>query len=141
MAFWKNWKMMPIQDFFEEVTHVREIIGFPLEYTCDDDILYILMRDFDETFNFLSHATSHELACAYEVLGEMSYELPHEKAEKLIKLLEKKYEEHPDIEEYAAVEPDWELQVARNILEERLEEEFEEFNKEKEKSKEDKENE
>lgn len=114
--------MMPIQDFFDDVTHVREIIGFPLEYTCDDDILYILMRDFDETFDFLSHATAHELACAYEVLDEMSYELPYEKAEKLIELLGKKVEEHHDIEEYAAVEPDLELKVARNILEERLKE-------------------
>lgn len=139
MAFWKNWKIMPIQDFFDEVIQVRDTMGFPdLEYPCNDEIVYILMRDFDETIEFLSHANLLELGCAYEALNDMSHMLPCDKLKTLIELLEKKYEEHPDMDEYTVVETSLELRMAKDILEERLEEGS---NKEKDKFEEDEKNE
>lgn len=133
MAFWKNWKMMPIQEFFDEVISVREIMGFPdLEYVYNNEIVYILMRNFNETIEFLSHASLFELGCAYEALLEMSHLLPCDKLKTLIELLEKEYEKHPDMDDYTVVETGLELRIAKDILEERLEEESNKDNQDEE---------
>lgn len=116
--------MMPIQDFFDEVIRVRDTMGFPnidTDYYCDDDILYILMRDFDETIEFLSHASLLELGCAYEVLDDMIDMLPYDKAKTLISLLEKKIEEHPNMDDYTTVEISLVMEVSQNILKNKLE--------------------
>ena len=121
-----NWKAMNIKDYFQDRIESRKIsyendlktIGFiygccGLEY---DDNLYILMRNFDETVEFLTNATAEEIACAVEVLEGLAINLPKEKAQIILDIFKNKLIEFPFIDDICEVEYSLELQIAQDTI-------------------------
>ena len=106
-----------IKDYCKKVLKERK--KTPEQYKCIidwDDTAFILMRNYEDTIDFLSKATIEEIAWAVEVLEDISYELPKDKAQTIINIFKKKLEEFPNVEDYSEVQYSLELQIAENIL-------------------------
>ena len=80
---------------------------------------YILLRDCDDTIEFLKNSTIGEIAWACEVLDEMVWGFPIDKAEIVLKVFEDKLKEFPNVEDYCEVEYSFELNIAQDIIEQR----------------------
>lgn len=121
-ASYKSWKEQPIKEFFEKTIKHRKVCDeadgeYPTgEYCDEEDIEYILLRNFDETVEFLTHATMEETACAIVALENLIIELPKDKGQILVDIFKNKLVEFPDIVDnciYVYLE---ELEIAQNII-------------------------
>ncbi len=121
-----NWKTMNIKDYFQDRIESRKIsneidlktLGYI--YGCcgldSDNNLYILMRNFDETVEFLTNATAEEIACAVESLEELAINLPKDKAQIVLDIFKNKLIEFPFIDDICEVEYPLELQIAQDTI-------------------------
>ena len=80
---------------------------------------YILLKNFDNTLEFLKNATIEEIAWACEVLDEMAWKFPIDKAELIINVFKDKLIEFPNVDDYCEVEYALELTTAQEIVAER----------------------
>ena len=110
---------MTIKKYFEKALQARTLSdeSCPGADYCDsEENLYILLRNYDDTVFFLTNATAKEIACAVDVLEELVYALSKEQAQVIVNIFQKKLEEYPDVQKYAATEYRQEVLLAQDII-------------------------
>lgn len=111
-----SWKNRSIKEQFYAETEQRshsEPRSMFIDWKSNE---YILLRNVEETIEFLKNANKNEIAWAVESLEVMAREFPVDKVETILTIFEKKFEDFPDVEDYCEVEYNLELTLAREIL-------------------------
>ena len=114
-----NWRNLPIKEYFLKALTARRLSDESCagaEYCDESDNLFILMRDYRDTLNFLSAADEREIACAVDVLEDLANALPKDKAQAIIDVFKSKLQEFPDVQKYSASDYLTELSVAQDIV-------------------------
>ena len=112
-----DWKKRSIKEHFNVEMKQRsrsERRTMFIDYESNE---YILLRNADETIEFLKNATLKEIAWAFEVLVEMAQKLPIEKAETILNIFKDKLVSYPNLEDYSVVECALELKEAEETVE------------------------
>lgn len=117
-----NWKTLNIKEYFQNTLAARKRSddSCPGADYCDwEDNLFMLLRNYDETVEFLKSATIQEIGCAVDVLEDMAQELPKEKAQVVLDIFKQKLEEFPNVQDYAVTEYVLELRIAQEIIDDK----------------------
>ena len=113
-----NWQTVEIKKHFEKILLARsrapKEIGLDGgDYDCN---LFILLRNFDETADFLNNSTIEEIGCAIECLEELVQKFSIDQAKKILGIFEKKLIEYPNVQDFCDFVYTEELQLAKNII-------------------------
>ena len=113
------WKNRSIKEQYREEMLQRSL-SEPLTRFLDFETnAFILLKNYDETIEFLKNSTIEEIAWACEVLDEMAWGFSVDQVEKILNVFKDKLIEFPNVDDYCEVEYSLELNIAQGILEER----------------------
>lgn len=114
-----NSEKMSLKEFFKKSIDEHKYIyslNSPLDPVDHDQIFQMLMRDFNQTVEFLSNANADEVECIMYALDDYVCELAKDKAELILSILKKKQKEFPELEKSQYIDYSLELQIAQNII-------------------------
>lgn len=114
-----DWKNMSLKEFFEKSIAEHKYIyslNSPLDPVDHDQIFHMLMRDFDQTVEFLSNASADEVECILYALDDYVCVLPKARAEVILGILKGKHAEFPELEKSPYIDYSLELQIAQDII-------------------------
>ena len=114
-----NWKDISIKEQFKHEMLQRSRSEPHARFLDFEKNAYILLKNYDATVDFLKKSTVEEIAWACEVLDEMAWGFPVDKAEIILNIFKDKLNEFPNIDDFCEVEYRLELNIAQDIIEER----------------------
>lgn len=112
-------KTVNIREYFKAILHARSLSSEGLDGTDWEGNLFVLLRNYEETKAFLTSASVEEIGCAVDVLEDMARRLPTKQAREVWNIFQKKLEEFPNAQDFCDVEYALELQIAKEIIDEK----------------------
>ncbi len=112
-----DWKKVEIKAYFQEILKARSRSPEGLDGTDWERNTYVLLRNFEETVDFLKNASIEETGCAIDSINRLMEELPIEKAEIILQIFKDKLVEYPNVDDYSEIEYVLELKEAEETIE------------------------
>lgn len=113
------WKDRSVKEQYKEEMLQRSRSEPRVRFLDFETNAYILLKNYEDTVEFLKNSTVEEIAWACEVLDEMVWGFPVDKAEIILNIFNDKLKEFPNVEDYCEVEYCLELNIAKDIINER----------------------
>lgn len=111
-----KWFELPLNEYFTHVLSSRNNDSDCKEFADNADNLRMLLKNPNDTVEFLSQATVEETACAVEELEDLVTQLPKEQALKIFSIFKDKLNEFPNIQNYSLFNYEEELKRAESII-------------------------